>query len=84
MGEGRELLWPSSGNRIEQVQATVSDGGTCNAISATLNFLFDGYERFALSRAACVSRQRLPIGYAIYCLDNRILPPRFCACCVAM
>jgi hypothetical protein len=39
MGEGRELLWPSSGNRIEQLQATMSDGGACNAISATLNFL---------------------------------------------
>jgi len=33
---GRGNLWPSSGNRIEQLQATVSDGGACNAISATI------------------------------------------------
>ena len=77
MGEGT----PLARNRTYRQP---SDGGACNAISAILNFLFDGYERFALLRAACVSRQRLPIGYAIYCLDNRILPPRFCACCVAM
>ena len=66
-------LWPSSGgNRIEQLQATVSDGGACNAISASL----DGVGSWADNvRASLVTKQL----QTLHTFKARRMASLFCA-----